>query len=638
MTIDDIYFAAINGEAQKLEQMLAQKQIDLNQMIDGGVNDGVRSRFPVLFSVCSTMHQNNKIHESTLDLLLQYGANINFTVELKAKHYTYNIPLAVYLIRNWKNARLLEYYLKHGGDPDAQQSERYSDGHSELYSLLYFAICSWQGLEAMELLLRYKANPNKLIMNFPADRRVNQLLPPLFYALIDQKSFEKTKLLFAYRADPGVRLDTGFGYPRQFQFANYVQRFYPSFVSSFERARVDALLTAIASPSASSAPKPAPQPAKEPKEEKPMTGSELSAFKEQVADLIRFDHQKRAPYHQAVANTAVKEGSLFTLRKRKQEAQEARDLADSIQKERAAMAQKLSATVTRRKVKANCWWKSFNGLTQLPEDRGDVLVWMPFSRVIERGSTLSLSPMFRLERMHFDAAGLHALLDAADCEVLYRTARDGGFSVAELCLFSTDMQDGAPGEIPDQSGEELRLRQQVKALYDSEEPERYLFENMSADLFAAYRLLRAGKQGLYAQKLQRLKEMRIDAVEDATRYLTPVGIIAFDAEQKVAAIALYKQIGCTECYDADERRMLSAMRRGVSSLDRAKVRRTVLSQLRHIPMPYFDPIAPPVAGVDGETHIRLLYAAYGEGKVDALQNHAAAQLNEVGQQVEVMEL
>ena len=239
MTIDDIYYAAVNGEKRRLIELLENnkvtKQVDINEMIDGGVNNGVHSSFTVLFSVLYQMQQNG-FNREIMDVLVEYGIDLNTRVKVSSDAFVRQIPLMVYFIREWNQPEMLKYFLEKGANPDIAQNESYVGSHTESYPATYFAIMFNESLQMLNLLLEYGADPNRWVFAYNYEEAVSQRLPLMFYALVKMQNKEKCIALFNYGAYLDTETITGDKWNNKWKFNKYISGVYPQYTRMLDDA------------------------------------------------------------------------------------------------------------------------------------------------------------------------------------------------------------------------------------------------------------------------------------------------------------------------------------------------------------------------------------------------------------------
>ena len=55
------------------------------------------------------MQQNGSIHYDALEMLIQYGVDLNVRVELRSDASQMYLPILLYALVEWKNRELLEF-------------------------------------------------------------------------------------------------------------------------------------------------------------------------------------------------------------------------------------------------------------------------------------------------------------------------------------------------------------------------------------------------------------------------------------------------------------------------------------------------------------------------------------------------
>lgn len=211
MNIDDIFFAAINGEKEKLVELLETDAVDINQYLKTTVG-GENIYVVLLFSVISKMIETN-IDYDILDTLIYYGADIDKPIIIENDAYTRKIPIINYTIMQWESLELTEYLLSRGADPNAIRTEDYGRTYKEIYQPLFFAL-RISSVNMVKLLLHYGADPNQCVSTYNQEVGCAQIMPLLFYAtnnfMITTKknangnSSELTYWMLAYGADVNI--------------------------------------------------------------------------------------------------------------------------------------------------------------------------------------------------------------------------------------------------------------------------------------------------------------------------------------------------------------------------------------------------------------------------------------------------
>lgn len=235
MTIDDIYCAARDGNLPLLTSQLEEGGVDLNAMLDGGIQNGFDVSLPMLYTLLEHMSANG-VNRPVLDLLVEHGIDLNARVVLKNDQMVSKIPLLTYPVEIWHNDELVAYLLEKGANPSVlKEIYNCSNGHVSTSPMTYFAITAPNGERALELLLQYGADPNQYADVYD-NRGFYQYLPMIYYATVEQQSLSKCTLLFRYGASPQVMLDLGMGPVRKPNFQQYLRMTYPKLTSLMNRA------------------------------------------------------------------------------------------------------------------------------------------------------------------------------------------------------------------------------------------------------------------------------------------------------------------------------------------------------------------------------------------------------------------
>lgn len=245
MDIDDIFFAAVNGEKEKLIELLEADEIDINQYLTTDVG-GERVSVFLLFSVISKMLEVGFNYE-ILDILIWYGADVDQQVIVETDAYTRKIPILNYSIADWRSLELTEYLLKKGADPNAIRTEDYGRSYTEMYYPLFFAM-RISSEEFVKMLLYYGADPNRCVSTYNHEVACQQILPLLFYATnnsmigektyMDSVSHELTYWMLGYGADIYITTipyinDTGNRERRdRYRFIDYLRLEYNGYASA----------------------------------------------------------------------------------------------------------------------------------------------------------------------------------------------------------------------------------------------------------------------------------------------------------------------------------------------------------------------------------------------------------------------
>ena len=244
MLIDEIYSAAIQGNHALLDSLLSRRQVNLNQMYDAGVSGGVRTRFPLLFSVLNVMSQR-RLDAYAISLLVHYGADVNGFVQMECAGAVARIPFLAYAMLEWNSPEMAHCLLSSGADPSGAREVTYPDGRQSASPLLCLALSHPDAVFA-ELLLRAGADPNQHADVYVQNGSYNQQLPPLYYALIQQQSQQKCQLLFHYGASAHFPIALSERAQDRIPFKRYVQVVYPLLAPMLEAAGAQQASTAAA--------------------------------------------------------------------------------------------------------------------------------------------------------------------------------------------------------------------------------------------------------------------------------------------------------------------------------------------------------------------------------------------------------
>ncbi len=638
MNVDDIYFPAINGDLVELERVLQANEVDLNAMLDAGVNNGVHTQFPLLFSVLNTMSQSGYNYQ-VLDMLIDYGVDLDVPVVLTTDAYTHTIPILAYVIRNWKSIELLEYLLKRGADSNAKQHERYRT-HIESYTMLYFSIMFWDGVDAMGLLLQYGADPDGTIWAYEKDHAASQQLIPLFYTVVNLRDAAKTRMLFCFDASMFATIDTGIGWSHEFMFKKYLERAYPASVAFMETAYRQVHSKSKGKKVAQSHPKAlqkeAPAevaPSSTPAEEapKPEELSDEDKLRKAARKLCFFDFMKASQYDRYVEDSKVKPGNIFNKKKREDAAAAAAAMAEEILNTRKEMVEDLNRLKDKVDFPVNDWWNTHDGFATrfYPNDR---LVWMPFNRVVQRPNGYSLTTMFG-EEMKVSPQLLKNFLRASDTEILYLADLDENqeYGLAELCGWSiydaafvyNEYDNPSESEVrkqmdaySDELDDKERFRNMISGLHSTTNQELYMAGKMSDTLYMTYQADRERKYSQYEQDIRNSSHRAVKNADVYTQTFRPFGVVAFDREGKVAALASYRKEQTVEVYNVNEEKVICDFKHDGKTNAPEWMKKDILQGMYYYPMPEIDPISFAPQGIDPQGWLILIYASvcrYEEG-------------------------
>ena len=577
--IDDIYLAAVNGETEKLASILKAGEVDINEPLDCGVNSGVRTVVPPLYSILHAMSQNG-YHYDALDLLVGYGVDLDAHVVLTSDAFTRKIPLIAYAIRDFKSVELVRYLLDRGADPNLRQFEEYADGHAETYPLLELAIMFWDNCDMMELLLSRGADPNARALTYSQQYACRQLQPMISYALLSCGSREKSAMLFRYGADAGVQIDVGGGMFPKSKFVNYVQMLYPKYSDLLLAAQREGFRSPrqpvpvsreqflFNRPAVTPAPSaPETQPAAAPVSEEP---DALQELRQMAGTLIQFD-TKWAYSHACAVRDSQEKPTLFNRGKIKKAAENAAKIEED-RKFLIGQLNRLDRELTGGKTPR--WWNAFNGLDYAGRDIDAVVLWVPFTRFEEVHEGLRLSAACTATDT-LNGNLIECLVHGGEASRVYGGELDPQreYRIAELCLWRikdatqvrrTEMRVYEDHEIPGQMKAYAERLDEMERMFNllgrhdlSTDEEMHLMGRMSTSDFFKSQMNREYLTNSYARKLQEETYTRVE-VENREIYcqeFRPMGIVVLEGE-RVVQVLVYRQARPYEEYYTDQSKVI----------------------------------------------------------------------------------
>ena len=615
MNIDDIYTAAINSQTETLISLLEANEVDINELIDGGIHNGVHSRFPTLFSILVAMEEKGCYDYEILDILISYGANINEYVITETDVYTYRIPLVFYAIR-WNDAKLVRYFMERGVRPHLAQQEDYTAGYQQKFPLAYVAMYADDD-EILKTVLEYGAWPDDSAHVYNQSAAVDQILPVLFYALVDQQSEEKCTLLFRY----GVEIDTCI-YPtrrKPMKFNQYVSRYYPQLSDMLRRAykagRAQPLKPKNVYPEdfmhvrkGSVTPQ---KPAEKKADDSKMfvAEDEYALLRKVAIDLMALFLTKKGQYLEAVKDSKRNPG--FFDRKGKMLKKSADELLVSLDNYRKKLIETLnqldSSLTGGGKVR---WWNNFDGFHFNPYFPSQLLLWMPFNRVTMGPDMLKLMPHCTATST-ITGAELELLIKSGDVSPVYQKALEGDrvYNFAELCFWEIfdaieiekrTTKAYTEGEISSALEERSRRMDNFESLLNTvtgegnfTSEEMFSFGKMqSSDYFES----RNARNNLLREQEKRMRnaETTETVLKNKLFYehrYSPVGVIAFNEDGMAEAILVYKEPRQTEVYTVTSENDIYASNVDSAFRDEETNRTYVLRSLNAFPIDAPDLIA-----------------------------------------------
>lgn len=638
MDIDDIYFAAINGEKEELIRLLEADEININEMMDCGVNDGIHTKAPALFSILTTMHGSGRFNYEILEILVRYGVNLNGYVEVSNDAFTRRIPILCYAVRDWQSPDLIRYFMQRGAYPDARQIETYADGHTEEYPLLYFAIQFWNDCELLQILLHHGAQPNNYVVAYNYEQACRQTLPLLFYALIGQQNLAKCAWLFRYGADLNYPVNAGYGLVQQYKFRNYISMVYPRFSDMLytaynegNRQRMQPIHVAreafLIKPVKSAAPASKPKAEEKSSSHAHFEADELDPLRKLALDLIHYDRQNRQQYAEALRDSQLQTGLFSSGKKLKQAAI---DLVEATNRSRALQVEHLNQ-LDRQLTGGSQprWWNSFNGLTFRPRQLDDILVWIPFKRFTQGYKALRLLTNCTASD---SATGeeLRLLIKSGEMDPIYFTALDPNreYSIAELCLWKMDDATEISHTVSNTySDSEIRANLESRR-QSMDNHERLLNTISNRGSFTDDELFRLGEMRTsdyfdsqntrdyllseYESKMRKSTTTHVEVHNQRLFYhhYQPVGVIAFDENESAVAIMIYNNPRQTEVYEADFSNDISGVEKRGPYGNRESLRIFAIRNLGIFPIKAPDVLGRKPAYLSAEEWHETLYHCY----------------------------
>ena len=234
-TMDDMYFAAIEGDVNKLGEILQHQPELLTEQYETVDDNGNTINATAVFSILVHMN-SNEMNNFVLDTLCGFGVNFNQNVYIRYPNGTRTVkPLLTYTI-DWDNYPLTLYLLEHGANPDSMTEDTTEGSMPTRLSMLYFAIDSHNNYRMVELLLKYGANPQMYCEPFIGDAMVYQKIPPIYYSVVKNPSVEMTALLLRFGASTSQIIDIGRGFRHAGKFWVYVKSNYPKYSAVIREA------------------------------------------------------------------------------------------------------------------------------------------------------------------------------------------------------------------------------------------------------------------------------------------------------------------------------------------------------------------------------------------------------------------
>ena len=542
MNYDDIFVPAVEGDIDLLRERLEMGEVDLNERIDCGESNGKRTEIPLLFSIINSMLDNGAVNYEVLELLYEYGINLDGSVKLTDESSVMDIPILVYCLAQWQDFDLLKFFLNHGAYTDAYRTTSYAIGAKEKLNLLYFAITNCEGTAELEQLLLHGADPDACNLIYAQDEAVQQWLPALYYTTVVEGSVAKTAALIKFGASFSAKVDTGIGWRHQFAISDYLSEVYPGAANILWQANRTVVHGSFKAIRKSYVPGPKPklkknetaetqvnnEPAANTSVKKNVNdvkndapGDEYSVIRRLGKSLIDYDYAKagefnkydssRKPDHTSFAfpiigliaagfvllNAVVFKAFeiswvilmvamfgiyIFLLSRRKQLASERGAKADRIRAERARMVGELSRAAEGKDVTS--WWKAADGFNITSKEIYRLLVWTSFDRVYDNSANNGIALKgYCGVNDPIKGSSVMKMVGNKDYRVLINNGltADKNYKIAELCFWT--LLDGTTVYREGMSEAEIkRDMAEFNARQDEKERIRNFYEHRCIDM------------------------------------------------------------------------------------------------------------------------------------------------------------
>ena len=235
MKVNDLVQAAVSGDTVTVRSILQAEPGLLVQPIRTKNGEDGAIEFPPVFLILSKTAGN--IPYPVLDVLSEAGADYSAAVTQTVGGKRIVQPLLEFAITRWHDPRLTAYLLSHGADPNAVDYNEAASVKPSVTTMLTYALTGWKNEKMTELLLTCGADPEKCSRVFSEEHGVFQQLPPLYYALVEKQSAEKTAALLRFGASADCPIDTGWGPGKDTSFGNYLRLTHPELESVMLAAR-----------------------------------------------------------------------------------------------------------------------------------------------------------------------------------------------------------------------------------------------------------------------------------------------------------------------------------------------------------------------------------------------------------------
>ncbi len=638
MNIDDIYFAAINGDKELLINLLETDEIDINEPIDCGVNNGLHTTATLLYSILSTMYQKHqRFNYEILDILIKYDININGFVEVYNDAFGRKIPILCYAIRDWKSLELVNFFMQRGANPNIKQYESYTDGHNESYPLAYFAIMFWDDYRMLEIILGHGGDPNGCALVYNHEQACLQYLPHIYHALVACNSPEKCICLSRFGMNPNIETVIGFGLIPKLSFKRYISMVHHHLSnmlnSTYQQGRKFPLKPVHISRESFVIKKQklnlAPPQEDEDKKSKARTfivDDGLMALRAYAAELIDYDNKTRKKYLTALNNSKIQ------VKKRKDEEfkNAAIEYVEAVNNHRTLMVRRINEVEKKITGKNQSrWWNTFNGLTHPFGVSAEIMLWIPFERFTEGPDGVQLISSCTATSS-ITGYQVSLLIKSGDVSPIYmaETTPDKTYSMAELCMWRIDDATEIKTTVTNSFTTD-EIKASVKSRSESiDDMERFLNALSSKGNFTDDELFRFGEMGTsayfnskfnrdyrlshYEDKLRNSKTTHVEVTNQKLYYqqYTPIGVIILDENGDAVAILIYNTPLQKEIYTTDFNNNIISLEQKEYDWDIERTRRFAIRNLNVFPVEPVDELAEKPDYLSENEWYEFIYTCY----------------------------
>lgn len=659
MNIDDIYFAAINGDKERLISLLEADEVDINEPVDCGVNNGLHTTVPPLYSILSTMYQKHqRFNYEILDILIKYDININGFVEVYNDAFGRKIPLLCYAIRDWKSLELVNFFMQRGANPNIKQYESYTDGHNESYPLAYFAIMFWDDYRMLEIILGHGGDPNGHSLVYNHEQACSQYLPHIFHALISCKSPEKCICLSRFGMDMNTETIIGFGLIPKLSFKRYVSMVHNHLSnmlhSTYQQGRKYPLKPVHISRESFVIKKqklnltlPQEDQDKKSKARTFIIDDGLMPLRAYAAELIDYDNKTRKKYFAALDSSKIQPKKKADIMK----INAANEYIDAVNEHRALMVRRINEVEKKITGKNQSrWWNTFNGLTHPLGVYAEIMMWMPFERFTDGPDGVQLiSSCTATSSITGNQVSL--LIKSGDVSPIYmaETTPDKVYSMAELCMWRIDDATEIKTTVtktytPDEIASELKSRSEgmdsmerflntISNKGNFTDDELYSFNQMSTNDYFNSKFNRDYRLSHYEDKLRNSKTTHVKVTNQNLYYqqYTPIGVIILDENGDAVAILIYNTPLHREIYTTDFNNSIISLEQKEYDWDIERIRRFAIRNLNLFPIEPVDELAEKPDYLSENEWYEFIYTCYIVFSKNALRGKILEKSNIAGE-------